>query len=447
MRRLTQPPTRCPAGTQSEGLRQSLIQSGLLVGALKIVSLLLGLAGSVLLARILGPQGYGEYVLVMAVLSVVAMPFDHGMRPLLTREVSDYAHQERWSLLRGLLSRTQQYVLVGLPLVLAAAGLIAYFRIHSIASDDCIFVVVAVCIPLFLGLGALRDATLRGLGCVVWAQLPEFLIRPGVHLFGAGTLVVFGLLTPETALLSQTLAVIAAFGVGSALLRRRLPPQAVVLAPQNDDFGWLRAWGRFVLLTAATLLNTQLGILTLGWLGTDEQIAALSIAARGAQMVVMSLVVVNLVIAPQITRAYRDHDQPRLQRLFTQSARAALLLALPVALSLILFAEEAVTLAFGSEYTSLAAVPLAVLSASELLSVMFGSVAMFLIMTGHERDTLLGQGLALVLNGVLCLVLIPTHGAEGAAWAAAISVLVCNLFLAAKIVTQLKVRPSFLPHV
>jgi O-antigen/teichoic acid export membrane protein len=89
-------------------------------------------------------------------------------------------------------------------------------------------------------------------------------------------------------------------------------------------------------------------------------------------------------------------------------------------------------------------VPLAILAAGQLVNAAFGSVGLFLSMSGHERDTLLGQFIALTVNVLVAVVLIPPFGATGAAVAASLGLVTWNLVLAAKVVSRLHLRPSAL---
>jgi O-antigen/teichoic acid export membrane protein len=159
-------------------------------------------------------------------------------------------------------------------------------------------------------------------------------------------------------------------------------------------------------------------------------------------MVALPLGIVNMVIGPHIARAQKANDKDRLQRLSRQSARASLAVALPVALPLIFFGGAIVELVYGQPYRNAARLPLAILSFGQLVNVAFGSVGMFLTMSGFERDTLRGQVVALLINVVSAMVLIPHMGAVGAALAVAIGFVTWNIVLAISLVNRLKIRPS-----
>jgi O-antigen/teichoic acid export membrane protein len=182
----------------------------------------------------------------------------------------------------------------------------------------------------------------------------------------------------------------------------------------------------------------------LGWLSNDAQVAAMQIAERGAMMVSLSLAVVNLVIGPHITQLHHSGDKARLQMLSRKSARLALLVALPIALPLIFWGAPILRFAFGMEYVELTTFPLAIMAVGQIINVAFGSVGMFLTMSGFERDTLLGQVAALFVNVIAAVLLVPVFGAVGAALATAIGILVWNLVLFFLVMKRLNIRPAII---
>ncbi|WP_187367480.1 polysaccharide biosynthesis C-terminal domain-containing protein, partial [Haloferax sp. KTX1] len=69
-------------------------------------------------------------------------------------------------------------------------------------------------------------------------------------------------------------------------------------------------------------------------------------------------------------------------------------------------------------------------------------VGLFLTMTGFERETLLGHLAGLIVNVSASLILIPSYGAQGAAYAAAAGLLTWNTVLAFKVYRRLQLRPG-----
>ena len=429
---------------QGDGLRAQLVRGAMGVGGLKLLSLPLTLTTSILLARALGPQGYGQYAFVMAVIALLALPIGPGLGQLVTREVARYHHGEDWSLFRGLLRRAHQWILLGSVVMIGAVAIVAGHNAAWAVDDRWTLLFMASLMLPLLGLNALRSHTLRGLRYVFQAQLPELLARPAFHLVFAGVLLVGGALTPATALGSQIAATGLAFLLGAWLLARYWPAQVKVADPDYRHGEWARALLPFTLMAAVSTLNAQIGILALGWLGTDEDVAVLQVAQQGALLVVLSMTIVNLVIGPHITRAHREGDKARLQQLSRQSSRAALAVALPIALAFILLGKPILLFVYGEAYAATVTWPLAILAFGQLVNVAFGSVGTFLTMSGYERDTLTGQIIALVVNGAAAVALIPFLGVIGAAIAVTTGLLTWNVVLAAKFVQRFQLRPTAL---
>lgn len=425
-----------------EGLRAQLIRGAMGVGGLQLLYQPLTLAASIILARGLGPEGYGQYVFVMAVISILALPIGPGLGQLVTREVASYQHGEEWGLFRGMLRRAHQFVALGSALMVSGV-VIASVRNAEWAMNDrwTLLFIASLLLPL-IGLNALRSSVLRGLRHVFQAQLPELLARPGLHLLISSALLAFGMLNPATALVGQIAAMGLAFLLGAWILRRYRPHEVSEAAPAYRHSEWTRAILPFALLAAVGTMNGLIGILVLGWMGTDEDMAILRVAMSGAMLVQLSLTIVNLVIAPHIARAHRENDKARLQKLSRQTARAALAVSLPIALPLIFIGGPIIDLVFGEAYAVKSTCPLAILAVGQLVSVAFGSVGMFLTMSGYERDTLNGQIIALAVNAVSAVILIPIFGVVGAALSVAIGLLTWNSVLAIKFIQRLKLRPT-----
>jgi len=86
----------------SSSLRGRLIRGGLGSVALKLGSTALGFLLAILLARALGPEGYGVYAFVFAIVSLLAIPTQLGLPQLVVRETAKAQAAEEWGLMRGL---------------------------------------------------------------------------------------------------------------------------------------------------------------------------------------------------------------------------------------------------------------------------------------------------------------------------------------------------------
>lgn len=410
-------------------IRSKLLKSFMGVGVMKLLSIPIGLVTSIVLARTLGPEAFGQYAFIMALIPLIALPVNGGLPQLLTREIAGFAHSKNWSLYRGALRAAHGWVLAVTALLLISYWVCGVWLGWAPMEGKWSLLPVALLMIPLLGLSAVRVGTIKGLGLPAFAEIPGSLIQPPVILLLYSFLAWQGALNAQAAITAQVAGAALVFLLASWMFFRVQPADAKGFKPKYQLSSWRSALLPFSMIALVSAFNTQIGIIILGILSTDEQIAAMRIAERGGQFVIMSLTLVNMVIAPYIVRAHRDRDKARLQNLAQKSARGSFLLALPVAAILILGGEPLIELAFGADYSDIAYWPVLIIAVGQLFNVFFGSVGNFLSMGGHERETLKGQVLAVVVNVALCVALVPSFGAIGAAIGVGVGIISWNSLL------------------
>ena len=426
----------------SLNLQHKLVKSFLGVGGMYLLSIPVGLMTSIVLARNLGPAAFGQYTFVLSLLALLALPIAGGLPQLLTREVARFSHDGKWSLYRGVVRAAHGWVLL-----MAALVLIGFWLAGPVGSlipqtgKWGLLGIVILLLPL-QGLNAVRTGTIKGLGFPALAEVPTQVIQPVLLLAAVAALAALNRLTAANALWAQVGVATLAVIVASMLFYRIRPAKAAERAPEYHNRAWLIALLPFTLIGFVGTLNAQVGIVLLGILGTDEAVAALRLAVQGAQLVALSMGLVNMVISPAIVHAYHDGNSQRLQRLSRQSARGAFLLALPIGMALLVFGRPLLGLAFGETYVESSYLPMAILICGQLFNVAMGSVGILLLMSGHEKYTLIGQLVGLGVGIATAMVLIPKYHAVGAAVAASSSLVAWNVVLGCAVVKNLRLRPG-----
>ncbi len=398
------------------------------VGIMKLASIPIGILTSVILARGLGPEVFGQYVLVMSLVPLLALPVAGGLPQFLTREIAVYSHAGQWHFFRGLITWAHRWVLWVSLLVVFVYYMLRLLGVWEEQSRWQLLGLAIILVPLN-GLNSIRSGTIKGLRFPVYAELPGQLILPVILFVGSGLLLYSDKLTAASAIWMQIIGNAAIFVMGTLVYLKIRPHESQYVKSDYRNKAWFSSVHPFTLLALAGTFNAQAGIVLLGMLSTDENVAALRVAERGAQFVALSLMLVNLVIAPYIVRMYRESDMRRLQDLSRKSALGAFMIALPVALALIIFGQPIINFAFGVEYSEIAYLPLIILVVGQLVNVFCGSVGYLLSMSGHERVTLYSQLFSLILNLGLCVALVPSLGAVGAALSIGISLVIWNLIL------------------
>jgi O-antigen/teichoic acid export membrane protein len=410
--------------------------------ALQGFSLLMGFATSVLLARLLGVTGYGRYVYALAWASLLALPAILGLDRFLVRGIAVYEVEQKWSLMRGLLRRTNQLVLLSSTMITTTGCLLALLWLPgSLRWPLC---VAMLFVPLTT-LTLIRQGAMQAIGRVVTGQLPEYLIRPVLTVAGIGLLELVGhdVLTSTTALIANVVGVAVAFAVGAVLLRRALPGVLRSVRPEYATRDWIRAALPMMLITGVWAANNYVTMLVVGTLDGSRAAGVYSVVEKGAELIVLVLLAANMPLAPVIARMHARKDREGLQHTTERVAKAAFLVSLVVATALAVFPGVYLSLFGSSFHTGVTAVR--ILAFAQLANAAAGPAGNVLIMTGHQLAAVRGIGAGLIANIALGIVLVPPIGVTGGAIASAASLMLWNTVLVVLARRRVGVNVTALP--
>lgn len=403
-----------------------LRRSFLGVSGLYLLGIPMMLLANIILARTLTLAEFGTFGFAISLATVLAIPVSGGLPMLLTREVARYSQARDWPSYRGLVVVAYRWVAVTCGAI--ALGLLAWWLFAPTLPAGPLL--IAFLLVPFLGLNGVRGGILKGLGRPVMAEAPPQVLQPALLILGYLGLAWLGLSSATSVLWWYLGVVVAVFGLATLLLWR-VQPSEVHTAPSDmgDMADWRRSILPFVLMSAATVLGTQVAVLMLGFSGQEEAVAQMRVAERGAQLVAMPLSFINTILGPYFVQAMKADQPGALRRIARQSARLTLGAALPVALILVLFGRPLIGWTFGAPYDALSYGPMAILIGAQIASVVLGNGGMLLAMGGHERQTLYSLALSLVVSGTLCAILIGPYGAVGAAIGAASGIVTAKLYV------------------
>ena len=236
-------------GTTSAAQTGGRLRAHLIKGAAGSFVLQVGFAGfaflnAIILARVLGADGYGAFVNAMAWVSLLTIPATFGFGILLVRDTAIYRSQAKWGLLKGLLRFSDRTVLVlsvFLALIAAAVAGFLFAAPDQTTMRHTLWIALLI-LPLF-ALYNLREATTRGLEYVVRARLPGMIVRPGLLLVGIITLYYVwpSHLSAPAVMAVNVGAGIVALGLGVLFLRRLLPTDVKVARAEYTPRLWVKA--------------------------------------------------------------------------------------------------------------------------------------------------------------------------------------------------------------
>lgn len=358
---------------------------------------------TILIARLLGPEGRGQYAVAIAIAAIGAQLLSLGLQSANTYFVA----RER-PLLERLASNS-----LALGAAVAVLGL-ASFGIFSLLPSAS---------PVPLGLTALAIASvpptllvlnLRHLLLGIGEVRPYNMIDLIAGVAGTVmtlTLALAGAATPAS-LMAVAIAV-ALIGVGVAVrgLRPHLGP---LPRPSADLLRRSGAYGfRVYLATGFALLMLKSDLLVIQFEDGSESSGLYSIASSLADMLWILPSVVGAILFPRLTAL---SDSAQRWRLTLRTTAATLVAFVPILAITALLAPIAIRIMFGSEFEP-AAPSLRILCAAILFYGASSVFSQYLAARGFPWIVVGIWAAGFAINLALNLVLVPALGIEGAALA------------------------------
>ena len=428
---------RLLAAGRGDGLRAQLLRGGVGSLGIKAGHAMLAFAVAVVLARTLGPEGYGVYSFALAIIMLTAIPAQIGVPQLMVRETAKAQANGNYGLMRGLWRWGNVAVALFSALALAVVAGILWFT--DVGGDGARVATLTIGIALIpvIALANVRGACLRGLRKVVQGQLPESIIRPALLLFLVlvwGTWFVEDELTPQMAMGFYVVAAVLAFIIGAWLLRRSRPAELGERpTAEYQSSAWRKAVIPLGMITGLQLINNYADLIILGIFRTDEEVGIYRAAFQFSMLVTFIMIAINQVVQPYFAKMHEIGDFLRMRKLLDNASKLTLFLTLPIVVIFVFFNELLLVSIFGPDYIS-GGLALAILVTGSFAKSVFGYGHAVLMMAGYEREVLrfvVWSGLA---NVLINLILVPILGIEGAAVGTAVTMgcLFVVLFLKAK---------------
>ena len=324
--------TRSKVYLSGAGLGPLLVKAVTGSGLVRIIGVGFGFLVGVQLARGLGPAGYGVYGLVMAVISMIAVPVEFGVPSLLTREVAANATRSDWGKVRGAVEWAQRTILQSFAII-TLLMVAAFCLLSDLVANSLLLpgVVGLIYVPIAASAN-LRSAALRGMQQLVKGDIPDGLVRPAIYsaLLAIAALTTGNGLSPALAILLQVAAVGCSLLFAAYLLKRVLPEAFYFSVPVITAKDWRRAALPMAMSEGLRIVQGQLPILVLAWMVPIAEVGLFRVASSMLMLLGMPTTLFNVIAGPVVAKLHAESDANRLQRLLTWSAlgMAGMVLAL-----------------------------------------------------------------------------------------------------------------------
>lgn len=313
----------------------NLARSSIKIFVAKIASTVIGILGITFFARELGAHQIGVFFLFQALLGMLSIPADFGIRDGLVKRLSEGRSPG------GILSSAVLLKLI--PLSLLIGGILLLHRPINgyLGAELAIFLAAALILQEF---AQLAMAVLRGELRVGETALP-FLLRRVIHvalgvvliLLGFG---VFGLIYG----LFAGLIILLIFGVYRSSITFGRP--SLTHARSLADYS------KYAVISSVDgYVYNWLDVVVIGFFLTQSHVGAYEVAWRVTGVVMLFSTAIATAVFPQVSEWAAEDATDRIEDVITEALTPSLLLVIPGFFGTLLFAREILGLVFGQEYT------------------------------------------------------------------------------------------------
>lgn len=381
--------------------------------AIKIVGAGLSFGFSLLIARAYGPAGVGAFGLMVTTLTLAATACLVGLDYVLIRTVAGDVRQGALGAARGVVRTITRIVGGNALLMWGLLALLAIPLLTRFAGGPDATAVLAAASFGVLPIALIRvvSSTLRSTGRVLLAQLLDGPLSMALALAALGGFLIAGQPDVRDAgrIYVAAIGVTVLLGAGIAWRDTARWPVAAAVAARP-----LLAGGVRILAVVLAGFATDWVILTvLARYRSTAEVGLFRTAWQVATLFNIVVVAFDAVAGPRIAAAWRIDDRAAIARTWRQAVAVITGLSLPL-LIVVLAAPEWVLHFFGPAFPA-AATALRILALGQLVNMLTGPIGSILVMTGHERWSMMYSIAALLVATVFAVTIIPYFGLEGAA--------------------------------
>jgi O-antigen/teichoic acid export membrane protein len=393
------------------------------------LSLVLNLVVHVLIVRYLSKLEYGAFAYALAIVSICSSVIVFGLDKAASRFFPIYEERAQYEQLSGAIVLTFSTVSgIGIAVVLAvlaAAGPLSEHVVNDPLSLTLLLLLIAMA-PM-----TAIDALLVSIFAAFANPWAIFWRR---HVLGPGLKIVAILVTiashESVSFLAVGYLVAAVVGivVNCVVLYRILRAKrflgGVSLATvRNTARELYRFSATHLFMNIATLMRGTLAVVILEYFNGAAAVAEFRSVLPLARLNEAVLVSFSFLFVPLASRRFARQDSDKINELYWQSTAWVAVLSFPLFLASFCFAEPLTRFLFGNRYEGSAMV-LKYLAVGFFVYTLFGFANRVLSVYGKLWHLVASDVIAILVAGCLYWLLVPSHGALGAAIGACVAMIV-----------------------
>ncbi len=201
--------------------------------------------------------------------------------------------------------------------------------------------------------------------------------------------------------------------------------KGIRLVHQSNYWGFLKDAFPMMLASSAIIILASTDTFLMGVFETNENVGIYNIALKISTLSIFFLQAISSILAPKIAKAYAENDMTNFNKIVSFSIKVNFYLSTSLITIIIVFRKFLLNL-FGEQFVE-GEMILIILCLGQVINSFTGPVGVIMQMIGQQNAFRNIVIIALVLNIILTITLIPIYGGIGAAISTSISMFVWNI--------------------
>lgn len=395
---------------------------------LRVANAVLALGTQVLLARWMGRFEFGIFIYVWTWVLMIGALSDLGLSSAARRFIPEYTQLRALENLRGFLAGSR-WLAFGIATAIGAVGAIGVMLLAPYLDHFAIIPLYLGCviIPVY-GLVQIQAGIAQSYNWPNLALMPFFIIRQIAMALLMGAAYLYG--APTGAVTAMIIAVITTWAVTIGqliVLDRRLKSKVPTGPKRYEPKVWITTSIPIFVVEGFYLLLTYVDILALEHFRSPDEV---SIYYAGARLLAI-VAFIHFAIAGATTHKFTEYhvadNRERLASFFAQTVKWTFWPSLLFCVLILAFGRPLLAL-FGPDFAGGYSV-MFILAVGMLARAAVGPAERLLNMLGERKHCAAVYAAAFAINLVLCVVLIPRLGIEGAALATSTAIVAESIML------------------
>jgi O-antigen/teichoic acid export membrane protein len=411
-----------------------------IMGIGNIAATFLKYGTNLLIQRGYGAALYGLYSISFSLVTLVASILDLGLDNAMIRYLAIYRSKKRVNSIRGL-AIFCTFLAGGIGILGAVALLLFAPWLAALRNEPQLIVLLRIMAPMIplLCMQVVWLGGLQGFKAFKWRVLAERFIPSIMLLVLISVMLIFNRTLEGVALATVISTFVSA--ILSLYFLWRLVSRNRMQEPAHYEIAtWLGFGIPNFLTTITEVVIESLDMLLLTFFAiTDIAIGQYAAGEKISGVILMPLISLNAMFAPTIAELYYNGERRKLMTMFQIVTKWTIIFSFPIFLIATLFSKPLLSLsgrAFAEAWPLLV-----ILALGSMVNTGTGCVGYMLLMTGHQKLSLVDSLLAVIMNVLLGIFLTSHYGVMGTAVATTLTMTVVNLLKLLQVRLLLKMQP------